>query len=87
MVADVARFLHNDRGHYENCKCPVDKNLKIKKKMFCLKTKQNTEMSDEEHSDSEFYHPEEQQTTERNASRHGRHFDKVEASGDTRYEN
>ena len=55
--------------------------------MFCLKTKQNTEMSDEEHSDSEFYHPEEQQTTERNASRHGRHFDKVEASGDTRYEN
>ena len=24
---------------------------------LCLKTKQNTEMSDEEHSDSEFYYP------------------------------
>ena len=28
------------------------------KKFLCLKTKQNTEMSDEEHSDSEFYYPE-----------------------------
>ena len=44
-------------------------------------------MSDEEHSDScEFYYPEEQETIERKASRHGRHFDKVEASGDTGYE-
>ena len=39
-------------------------------------------MSDEEHSDSEFYYPEEQETAERKASRRGRHFDKVEASGD-----
>ena len=47
------------------------------------KTKQNTEVSDEEHSDSNFYHPEEQETAERKASRRCRHFDKVEASGDT----
>ena len=40
-------------------------------------------MSDEEHPDSEFYYPEEQETTERNASRLGWHFDKVEANGDT----
>ena len=40
-------------------------------------------MSDKEHSDSEFYYPEEQETEERNASRRGRYFDKVEASGDT----
>ena len=40
-------------------------------------------MSDEEHSDSEFYYPEEQETAERKASRRGRHFDKVETSGDT----
>ena len=40
-------------------------------------------MSDEEHSDSEFYYPEEQETAERKVSRRGRHFDKVEASGDT----
>ena len=32
------------------------------KEFLCLKTKQNTEMSDEEHSDSEFYYPEEQET-------------------------
>ena len=31
---------------------------KMLKKFLCLKTKQNTEMSDEEHSDSEFYYPE-----------------------------
>ena len=53
------------------------------KTFLCLKTKQNTEMSDEEHSDSEFYYPEEQETAERKASIRGRHFDKVEASGDT----
>ena len=35
-------------------------------------------MSDEEHSDSESYYSEEQETAERKASRHGRHFDKVE---------
>ena len=40
-------------------------------------------MSDEEHSDSEFYYPKEQETAERKVSRRGRHFDKVEASGDT----
>ena len=34
------------------------------KKLLCLKTKQNTEMSDEEHSDSEFCYPEEQETAE-----------------------
>ena len=39
-------------------------------------------MSDEEHSDSKFYYAEEQETAERKASRHGWHFDKVEASGD-----
>ena len=55
---------------------------KMFKKFLCLKTKQNTEMSDEEHSDSEFYYLEEE-TAERKASRRGRHFDKVEASGDT----
>ena len=43
-------------------------------------------MSDEEHSDSSFYYPEEQETAEKKASRRGRHFDKVEASGDTGYE-
>ena len=31
---------------------------------------------------SEFYCPEEQETAGRNASRRGRHFDKVEPSGD-----
>ena len=36
-------------------------------KFLCLKTKQNTEMSDEEHSDSEFYYPEDQETAEREA--------------------
>ena len=35
-------------------------------------------MSDEEHPDSEFYYPEEQETAERKASRRGRHFNKVE---------
>ena len=39
-------------------------------------------MSDEEHSDSEFNYTEEQQTAERNASRCGWHFDKVEAIGE-----
>ena len=53
------------------------------KEFLCLKTKQNTEMSDEKHSDSEFYYPEEQGTAERKTSRRGRHFDKVEVSGDT----
>ena len=43
------------------------------KTFLCLKTKQNAEMSDEEHSDIEFYYPEE----------HGRHFYKFEGSGDT----
>ena len=38
-------------------------------------------MSDEEHSDSESYYSEEQETAERKASRRGRHFDKLEASG------
>ena len=32
----------------------------------------------EEHSDSEFYYLEEQGTAERNASRRGRHFNKLE---------
>ena len=40
-------------------------------------------MSDEEHSNSEFYYPEESKKRQRNADRRGRHFDKVEASGDT----
>ena len=43
-------------------------------------------MSDEEHSESEFYYSEEQETAERKASRRGRHFDKVETSWDTGYE-
>ena len=30
------------------------------KEFLCLKTKQNTEMSDEGHPDSAFYYPEEQ---------------------------
>ena len=41
-------------------------------------------MRDEEHSDSGFYYPEEQEMAERKSSRRGRHFDKVEVSGDTR---
>ena len=53
------------------------------KEFLCLKTKQNTEMSGEEHSDSEFYYPEEQETAERKASHRFRHFNKVEANGDT----
>ena len=64
---------------------PCEQNPKkiiFTKKFLCLKTKQNTEMSDEKHSDSEFYYPEKQETAERKASRRGRHFDKVEASGD-----
>ena len=40
-------------------------------------------MSNEEHWDSQFYYPEEQEMSERKASGRGRHFDKVEASGDT----
>ena len=57
----------------------------IKKKFLCLKAKQNTEISNEEpeRSDSEFDHPEEQEKAESNASRRGRHFGKVEASGNT----
>ena len=35
------------------------------KEFLCLKTKQNTEMSDEEHSDNKFYYPEEQETAEK----------------------
>ena len=53
------------------------------KKFLCLKTKQNIEMSDEKDSDSEFYYPEKQKMAERKASRRGRHFDKVEARGNT----
>ena len=53
------------------------------KTFLWFKTKQNTLMSDEEHSDSEFYYSEEQEMAERKASRCGSHFDKVEASGDT----
>ena len=41
------------------------------------------EMSDEEHSDRKLYYLEEQETAERKASRRGRPFDKVKASGDT----
>ena len=37
-------------------------------------------MSDEERSESEFYYLEEQETAERKATRHRRHFEKVEAS-------
>ena len=37
-------------------------------------------MSDEEHSDSEFYYPKEQETAVRKASHRGCRFDKVEAS-------
>ena len=44
-------------------------------------------MSDEKHPDSEFFYPEEQETADRNDSRRGRHFDKVEASGDIGSEN
>ena len=40
-------------------------------------------MSNEEHSDSEFYYPEEQETAKRKATRRCRHFDKVEIGGDT----
>ena len=36
--------------------------------MICHKTKQNTEMSNEKHSDSEFYYPEEQETAEKRKS-------------------
>ena len=43
-------------------------------------------MSNKEHSDREFYHPEEQEMAETNGSRCGWHFDKVEASRDTGYE-
>ena len=39
------------------------------KKFLYLKTKQNSEMSDEEHSDSEFHCLEEQETVENKASR------------------
>ena len=76
----MAGFLRNDRGHYENCLCPVNENKlkKMFKKVLCLKAK---------HSDSEFYYPEEQETADRNVSRRCRHFDKVEASGDTGSEN
>ena len=43
-------------------------------------------MSDEEHSDSEFYYPEEhQETAERKASPNGGDFDKVEVNGDTQW--
>ena len=49
--------------------------------MLCLKSKQNTETSDEEHSDSKCYYPEEEETAEKNVSSRW-HFDKVEASGD-----
>ena len=51
----------------------------IKFFFFASKLKQFTKLSDEEDSDSEFYYPEEQETAKRNF---GRHFDKVEASGD-----
>ena len=37
---------------------------KIFNKFLCLKNKQNTEMSDEEHSNSEFYYPKEQEMAE-----------------------
>ena len=48
------------------CERKQSQNLKkMFKKFLRLKTKQNTEMSDEEHSDSEFYYPEEQETAEK----------------------
>ena len=43
-------------------------------------------MSGEEHLDSEFYYPEEQETAEKKASHRGRHFNKLKlkhCSGDT----
>ena len=40
-------------------------------------------MSDEEHSESEFYYLEDQETAERKARHRDRHFDKVEAGGNT----
>ena len=43
---------------------PSEKQTENPKKIICLKTKQNTEMSDEEHSDSEFYYPEEHEMAE-----------------------
>ena len=52
----------------------------ISKKNF--KTKQNTEMSDEGHSDSGFIILKSKKR-QRNARRRGWHFDNVEASGDT----
>ena len=45
-----------------------------KKHFFVSKLKTNTKMSDEEHSNREFYYPEKQETAKRNASRHCRHF-------------
>ena len=51
------------------CEQKQTKNPKIImfKKCLCLKTKQNTEMSDEDHSDSELNYPEKQETAERKA--------------------
>ena len=40
-----------------------------------LKTKQNTEIGDKEHSDSEFYYPEEQETAENKKKQKLTHFD------------
>ena len=63
MTAGIMKFVN---ALLTNKKLKILKNVKILK------------MSDEEHSDREFYNREEQETAERKGS-----LDKVEASGDT----
>ena len=60
-----ARILRNDAGIMKivNALWTTTQNPK---KILYIKTKQNTVMSDEEHSDNEFYNPEMQETAERN---------------------
>ena len=45
--------------------CEQKQSQNPKKKRFSLETKQNPEMSEEKHSDNEFYYAKEQQTAEK----------------------
>ena len=69
LVTDVARFLVVWKLLMP-CEQKQTWNPKkiIFKKFLCRKTKQNTEMGEEEHSDSEWYYPEEQETKEERLS-------------------
>ena len=58
MTVGIVKIVNEQKRTQNSKKC-------LFKKCLCLKTKQSTEMNDEEHSDIKFYYPEEQETAEK----------------------